>query len=177
MRDEFPGVSFINARLDIDFGFTQISRDGIPRAENCSCRIFSNRDRHFVEEWLVTKSPSIDLVCDFGNLLPCLPTINASENWKINQWRLGGVIFPCCYKYSILQFNGAGVQNPRLPSRISNVISRMVKVAESFKASSPETGIPELTQLLEQLPGYQTLEKARKYVKDSGLHPCSWKEE
>jgi hypothetical protein len=53
----------------------------------------------------------------------------------------------------------------------------MVKVAESFKASSPETGIPELTQLLEQLPGYQTPEKARKYVNDSGLHPCSWKEE
>jgi hypothetical protein len=57
------------------------------------------------------------------------------------------------------------------------VIFRVVKGAEGFKACSSETGIPELTQLLEQLPGYRTPENTRKYVKDSGLHPCSWKEE
>lgn len=106
-----PGISFVFARVNVDLRVIEIRWYGIPGKQNCSRRITSNWSRKFVEHWLIAETPIVDLVCDFGDFVPRLAAVDGFEDWEVDEWGLGTIVFPCCEEHAAFELDCASVED------------------------------------------------------------------
>lgn len=70
MGDEFPGIAFVLAGVDVDDGGVEVGGYRVARAEDCAGFEFSDVDGEFVEEGLVAETKIVYLVLDAGDFFP-----------------------------------------------------------------------------------------------------------
>jgi hypothetical protein len=92
--DEFPCVTLVAGRIDINLGHAEIGRDRTSSTQYRAFREAANSLREFVQEWLVTQTPAIDGVGDIGDVRPSLAAISGLEDWEIDSRWFVGVVLP-----------------------------------------------------------------------------------
>ena len=70
MTDKLPRVTLVSARVDIDLRLAQIRRDRVTGEQERTGGVLADVDGEEVEEWLISKSPSVLCVCDVGDVFP-----------------------------------------------------------------------------------------------------------
>ena len=63
---------------------------------------------------MVSKSPVVDLIGDFGDLFPGFTSVGGLENREVDEWGLWTIVLPGCEKHAAFKLHCTSVEDLRV---------------------------------------------------------------
>lgn len=101
MADELPSFTLIKTSIDLDKSLAQISGDTAARDKNSTLGILSESPGELIELGLISQTPVVLSILDFGERFPSLSAVLAPHNGEPNMKRLGRVVLLSSQKRTI----------------------------------------------------------------------------